>query len=138
MKYRTLALLLTMSLYAVTAYADGGSTPYLRAGAGYGTNYGAGFGFNNELVLCRHASVQLGAGYLDHIGWGTNVAVSGYPLGNDNPQFSPRVSVLYGRVSNVKIDEGILGNHYAAANGFALGVGGAVPAVFDQEGGRQC
>jgi len=126
MKYGTLALLLTMSLYAVTAYAEG-STPYLRAGAGYGTNYGAGFGFNNELVLCRHSSVQLGVGYLDHISWGTNVALTGYPLGNDNPLLSPRVSVLYGRVNKVNIIEGILGNRYEAANGFALGVGGQFP-----------
>jgi hypothetical protein len=127
MKCNLLAVSIAISLWAVTAFAGDVATPHLKAGVGYGANYGAGTGFNNELVLNDHVSAQVGAGYLDHIGWGAVTGLSIYPAGNNNRYFSPRLSVLYGRVGRVDLDEGVKGHRYEGVNGFAVGVGGQFP-----------
>lgn len=127
MKYRILAVSVAMVLCAMTASADEVIYPHLKAGVGYGANYGVGSGFNNELVIGNFVSFQVGAGYLEHIGWGAGAGLTIYPAGNNNRYFSPRLSALYGRVGRVDIDEGAKGHRYEAANGFALGIGGQFP-----------
>lgn len=125
--YRILAALAAIVLYATAAFAGDGAYPHLKAGTGYGATYGAGSGFNNELMFNDYVSAQLGAGYLDHIEWGAIAGLTIYPAGSSNRYFSPRFTALYGRVGRVDKNDGAQGHSYEAADGFAMGIGGQFP-----------
>jgi hypothetical protein len=127
MTYKILAVSVAMILCAMTAFAEETAYPYLKAGVGYGTNYGAGTGFNNELMFNDYVSAQVGAGYLDHIGWGVAAGLTMYPAGSTNRYFSPRFTALYGRVGRVDKNDGAKGHSYDAGDGIALGIGGLFP-----------
>lgn len=127
MKYNILVLSIAISLCAMTAFAEESAYPYLKAGVGYGTNYGAGSGFNNELMFNDYVSAQVGAGYLDHIGWGVGAGLSIYPAGSSNRYFSPRFTALYGRAGRVDKYDKAKGHIYEAGDGIALGIGGQFP-----------
>ncbi|MFA7404755.1 MAG: hypothetical protein WC007_12225 [Pelobacteraceae bacterium] len=129
MKCRVMVLSLVVSIYAVAAFAD--DDIYVRTGIGTGTNYGTGYGINNEFVANDYISGQLGVGYLPGVGWGAVGGLSLYPVKNNQYYVSPRVSALYGRMSSVNLSNynGSGQTKKSEMKGFALGGGAEYPLV---------